>query len=287
MQEHIIHGDLKASNVLLKTCVPAMYTDSSNTCTQPAANNTTTPSMQQNNAVAGPFVGSWSVNGQRHALGSSDSSGSGSSGTSHRLPSSTAAAAAAPAAGSAAGTTVDHHQGSLSHQGLAAQASAGQGLAQVTGQGSGSASVAIMGAAAAVADERVSGMHSLLKCGWVVAKVSDFGLSMCVTPDETHVSSVHAVSGRAVLCCAVSRSKNSQQDGLLILALVSHLRCSCLLDTAHSSLVWVPRLSAQCSDHAYAPSMHGIVTECTSEQHVCARLAPVPTAPGHSHAHGA
>lgn len=67
--------------------------------------------------------------------------------------------------------------------------------AAIEGQGP-AASSAIIDAAAAAADETASGMHSLLKCGWVVAKVSDFGLSMCVKPEETHVSSVHAVS-----CC--------------------------------------------------------------------------------------
>jgi hypothetical protein len=56
--------------------------------------------------------------------------------------------------------------------------------------------LAIMDAAAVAADQTGSGMHSLLKCGWVVAKVSDFGLSLCVQPEETHVSSVHAVSSQ-------------------------------------------------------------------------------------------
>eukprot|EP00775_Hariotina_reticulata_P001812 gene1812-2145_t len=34
--------------------------------------------------------------------------------------------------------------------------------------------------------------YCLVQEGWVVAKVSDFGLSLCINPDETHVSSVHA-----------------------------------------------------------------------------------------------
>lgn len=112
IQEHIIHGDLKASNVLLKTCAPTTIT------------------------------------------------------------------AAAP--GAAAG-----HQGSA-----ATAAAAGDPAAAAASRG-------IIDAAAAAAVEKetsASGMRSLLKCGWVVAKVSDFGLSMCVNPEETHVSSVHAVS---------------------------------------------------------------------------------------------
>lgn len=131
VQEHIIHGDLKASNVLLKTCAPT-----------------------------------------------------------------TAAAAAAP--GNAAG-----------QQGSAAAAAAGD----PQGAAAAAASRGILDAAgaAAAADEETSasGMRSLLKCGWVVAKVSDFGLSMCVNPEETHVSSVHAVSGAwclASVACAALRT---------------------------------------------------------------------------------
>jgi hypothetical protein len=57
------------------------------------------------------------------------------------------------------------------------------------------ASQAIINAAASATSVNgsASGMHSLLKCGWVVAKVSDFGLSTHTQPEETHVSSVHAV----------------------------------------------------------------------------------------------
>jgi hypothetical protein len=64
-----------------------------------------------------------------------------------------------------------------------------------------------MDAAAVAADDMGSGMHSLLKCGWVVAKVSDFGLSLCVQPEETHVSSVHAVSTVELECvCEIEGS---------------------------------------------------------------------------------
>jgi hypothetical protein len=31
-------------------------------------------------------------------------------------------------------------------------------------------------------------MHSLLKCGWAVARVLGCGLSVCVKPEETHVA---------------------------------------------------------------------------------------------------
>ncbi|KAF8057640.1 HT1 [Scenedesmus sp. PABB004] len=110
-QEHIIHGDLKASNVLLKTSIPSLITSTS-------ANAS--------------------------------------------LPSGASAGGAAPGSGGA------------------------------PGDGAVPASHGILGQAAAAAEETNSGMHCLLKGGWVVAKVSDFGLSLCVDPGETHVSSVHA-----------------------------------------------------------------------------------------------
>jgi hypothetical protein len=50
----------------------------------------------------------------------------------------------------------------------------------------------------AVGAAGAAGMHCLLRGRWVQAKVSDFGLSLCVSPNETHVSSVHAV--RANVC---------------------------------------------------------------------------------------
>jgi len=55
-------------------------------------------------------------------------------------------------------------------------------------QGQGTPACAVPGE-----DAATSG-YCLLQEGWVVAKVSDFGLSLCINPDETHVSSVHAVS---------------------------------------------------------------------------------------------
>ena len=80
-------------------------------------------------------------------------------------------------------------------QGGAAGASSAAAAGAVSAEAQGPlASKAIIDAAAAAGDSTNSGMHSLLKCGWVVAKVSDFGLSLCVQPEETHVSSVHAVS---------------------------------------------------------------------------------------------
>lgn len=173
LQEHIIHGDLKASNVLLKTCVPAGYSTSSELAVQPPPGQ---PSGGRTSAAAGPLTGSWSV------------SGLGSDGSSGQPP---------PAPHSDAGASVGSQQRSPAVRSPAAAggqdgAAAAAAVAAADMQGGPPASKAIIDAAAAAADETSSGMHSLLKCGWVVAKVSDFGLSMCVQPEETHVSSVHA-----------------------------------------------------------------------------------------------
>jgi hypothetical protein len=163
LQEHIIHGDLKASNVLLKTCVPAVHSSSGSCAVQQQQQQQGQPGKPS--GVLGPVTGSWSANGHSQEPGSSSRSSDGSSGRPRPGPSASSSSAAEAAAPDA------------EFQGPAA-------------------SMAIIDAAAAAASgETASGMHSLLKCGWVVAKVSDFGLSVCVKPEETHVSSVHAVSG--------------------------------------------------------------------------------------------
>jgi hypothetical protein len=169
-QEHIIHGDLKASNVLLKTCVPAMHSSSSCAVQQQQQPGQPGKSIE----ALGSVTGGWSVNGNSQAHGSS--SRSSQTGSGWPPPGPPAAAAAAPAGAPAAAAP-------------AAAAAAAVPAAESQGP---AASMAIIDAAS---DSAASGMHSLLKCGWVVAKVSDFGLSVCVKPEETHVSSVHAVSG--------------------------------------------------------------------------------------------
>jgi hypothetical protein len=165
LQEHIIHGDLKASNVLLKTCVPAMHSSSGSCAVQQQQQQQQQQQCQpgKSSGALGPVTGSWSANGSSKAFGSRSSEGS----SGRPPPGPSASSSSAPEA--------------------AAPYAEFQGPA---------ASMAIIDAAAAAASgETASGMHSLLKCGWVVAKVSDFGLSVCVKPEETHVSSVHAVSG--------------------------------------------------------------------------------------------
>uniref|UniRef100_A0A383WJF9 Protein kinase domain-containing protein n=1 Tax=Tetradesmus obliquus TaxID=3088 RepID=A0A383WJF9_TETOB len=144
-QEHIIHGDLKASNVLLKTCIPAMISSGSNCVSGNSAAAAVAAAAAVSAAAAGNSSSQWL---------STSGSTSAAAGGSDRADAQSAAAAA--------------------------------GTAAVP------ASNAIMGVAAAAAEESSSGMHCLIKGGWVVGKVSDFGLSLCVDPGETHVSSVHA-----------------------------------------------------------------------------------------------
>lgn len=167
-QEHIIHGDLKASNVLLKTSIPSLIASGSNSSgnnnSQPAATSVSGMMQQQPSAASGGIANI------------------------SQLPGATPAAVSIAAA--AAGST-----GSTGSSGFAVQVVGDPARTAGTSQPSLPASTAILVAA----EEVSSGMHCLLKGGWVVGKVSDFGLSLCVDPGETHVSSVHAVSTRALL----------------------------------------------------------------------------------------
>jgi hypothetical protein len=128
-------------------------------------------------------------------------------------------------------------------------------------QGQGTPACAVPGE-----DAATSG-YCLLQEGWVVAKVSDFGLSLCINPDETHVSSVHAVSLGAALGGHLCAGPGCLMCGIMISKWCNH------------SLPQVLRLNQQllagicCASQAYPVLCHESVACCTSQVvHICLLL---------------